>query len=113
MQEDLAAAPTVSGESCETAADSAEPLPKRNKTSVLDKLLGAEEETTDAESASVQEEVTLYFREKAIKRADDPLLWWKVNESRSPHLAVLARRYLAIPATSTPSESVLCCWYCC
>ena len=34
----------------------------------------------------------------------DPLLWWHENALKYPILEVLARRYLAIPATSAPSE---------
>lgn len=33
-------------------------------------------------------------------------MWWKTNESVYPDHAALARRYLAIPATSAPSERV-------
>ena len=35
-----------------------------------------------------------------------PFVWWHGNASYFPHLADLARHYLAIPATSTPSERV-------
>ena len=48
----------------------------------------------------------MYFQEKAIKCAEDSMTWWKGNECRYPHLASLARIYLAIPATSTPAERV-------
>jgi len=34
----------------------------------------------------------------------NPLEWWRVNEVRFPRLAFLARKLLAIQATSAPSE---------
>lgn len=37
---------------------------------------------------------------------DDPLEWWSVNEKNYPNLAMLARRYLCIPATSAASERI-------
>ena len=47
-----------------------------------------------------------YFADPAVSRNEDPLLWWRKNESRFPHIARLARLFLAVPATSTPSERV-------
>ena len=32
------------------------------------------------------------------------LLWWRLNQTRFPRLACLAEKYLAIQATSAPSE---------
>ena len=37
---------------------------------------------------------------------ENPLAWWAQNEGRYPRLAKLSKIYLAIPATSTPSERV-------
>lgn len=34
----------------------------------------------------------------------DPIDWWRMYESRFPNLSCMARDYLAIPATSVPSE---------
>lgn len=34
----------------------------------------------------------------------DVLEWWAANQARFPRLAVVARKYLAVPATSVLSE---------
>ena len=39
-------------------------------------------------------------------RYENPLTWWKAHEKQLPHLAVLSRKWLCIPATSAPSERV-------
>ena len=36
----------------------------------------------------------------------DPLVFWKNNSYKYPYLSILARRYLAIPATSTSIKSI-------
>ena len=36
----------------------------------------------------------------------DPLAWWKMYDGQFPPIAKLARKYLAIPASSAPSERV-------
>ncbi|CAG8784672.1 23289_t:CDS:1, partial [Gigaspora rosea] len=46
-----------------------------------------------------------YYRQTPVILSDsDSLLWWKQQQSRFPNLSKLARKYLAIPATSAPSE---------
>jgi hypothetical protein len=50
------------------------------------------------------DEVTSYLILPEIHLDDCPLLWWKTNKTRFSILSKLARKYLAIPATSTPSE---------
>jgi len=92
---------TDTTESTGVAADTVEPPSK--KQSVLDRLLGEEKQDDEL---SIEDEVKLYFQELPIKRKDDPFCWWRVNDSRFPHLQHLAKKCLAIPATSTPSERV-------
>ena len=46
------------------------------------------------------------FLDERMAPSDDLLQWWKVKQNAYPSLAKLARNYLAIPATSVPSESV-------
>lgn len=41
-----------------------------------------------------------------MRVSSSPLEWWKVNENRYAALAPVARQFLAVPATSTPSERI-------
>ena len=50
------------------------------------------------------DEVANYLTLPKIHFNDCPLLWWKNNSARFPVLSNLAKKYLAIPATSTSSE---------
>ncbi|CAM4578681.1 unnamed protein product [Leuciscus chuanchicus] len=52
----------------------------------------------------VKEEVTLYKAVDCISMDFNPLEWWRTNEPTYPHIAKLAKHYLAVPATSVPSE---------
>jgi hypothetical protein len=51
-----------------------------------------------------QDELTTYRSMQQIKFDDDPLEWWRKNQSSYRILSILARKYLSIPATSTPAE---------
>lgn len=81
--------------------------------SLLDRLLGSDSEDTSSQNDSedeaddshlVREEVLRYFGEQPLPKSTNPLQWWKSNEARFPSLAHLAKSYLCVPATSTPSE---------
>ena len=52
----------------------------------------------------VDKELDKYIKEDF--RKDDPLLWWKEREMLYPLVAKLAKKYLAIPASTAPSERV-------
>ncbi|XP_034565509.1 zinc finger BED domain-containing protein 1-like [Notolabrus celidotus] len=79
--------------------------------SALDTLLGCDSSTDtdseneqDADNQAVTNEVLMYFGEQPLSKTESPLSWWKSNEARYPTLASLAKSFLCIPATSTPSE---------
>lgn len=96
---ELAAASRKSGDtSCEPPSSK-----KKCSPSLLDELMGEEDDDSPDSLAS---EAASYFAEVPVKRSTDPLDWWRINSSRFPRLAPLARRYLCIPATSVPSERV-------
>ncbi|KAL3066090.1 hypothetical protein OYC64_016103 [Pagothenia borchgrevinki] len=54
----------------------------------------------------VKGEVTSYMAANSTSLDSDPLAWWKTNEAKYPHVAMLAKRYLAVSGTSVPSERV-------
>jgi hypothetical protein len=54
--------------------------------------------------SSVQTEFEDFTEQKNVPRETDVLLWWKMHASEFPVLAILARQYLAIPASSAASE---------
>ncbi|XP_049320146.1 E3 SUMO-protein ligase ZBED1-like [Astyanax mexicanus] len=67
--------------------------------------------TTEARSTkplpeTIREEVTSYKKTSCISVDEDPLVWWKTNAHKYPHVAKLAQRDLAVPGTSVPSERV-------
>uniref|UniRef100_A0A3Q2YJJ4 Zinc finger BED domain-containing protein 4-like n=2 Tax=Hippocampus comes TaxID=109280 RepID=A0A3Q2YJJ4_HIPCM len=81
--------------------------------SLLKSILGSSSDSSSSEeeededeqlSQAVQKEVLQYFGEQPISKKENPLPWWRSNALRYPTLAKLAKSFLAIPATSTPSE---------
>ncbi|GBC53159.2 zinc finger BED domain-containing protein 1-like [Rhizophagus irregularis DAOM 181602=DAOM 197198] len=50
------------------------------------------------------DEITEYLRVEEIGFSECSFNWWSKNENRFPILSKMARKYLAIPATFTPSE---------
>ena len=92
----------------ETAADAEEPPAKRQRdesSSGLDFLLRSKNKS-GAQDAGYRSEFTRYLN--ATETVDDcggsSLAWWRKNATVFPRCAKLARRYLAIPASSVQSE---------
>ena len=46
----------------------------------------------------------LQYEQLNVAKDADILIWWKVHEPNFPLLSKLAKKYLAVPATSTESE---------
>ena len=53
----------------------------------------------------MKNELLQYLADKPPSRDAQPLLWWKTKEHRFSRLAKVARSWLCIPATSTPSKT--------
>ena len=94
-----------------------EPLPvttadshRSQPCSSLDKLLqiSTESDDTSSEDLSLEQMVhnenQKYFKETPVDKKTKPLQWWNNNKEHFPFLAKVARKYLCIPATSTPAE---------
>jgi hypothetical protein len=60
-----------------------------------------------AGNASQLDEVTSYFEAATIDIQMDPLSWWQIHHTEYPVLSLLARKVLAWPANSVPSEQAL------
>ena len=58
-----------------------------------------------SKETTTEEEYIIYLKESPISQKDHPLDYWKLNSNRFPILSILARRFLAIPATSASIES--------
>ena len=76
------------------------PEPKK-KPKLWDVIKG---DLSEGTNFSVEAEFQSYIEQPVT--ISNPLDWWKQNETRYPRLALLARHYLSIPATSVPSERV-------
>lgn len=89
-----------------TAPD-AEPAPKRARGEhklfhLLQDVITPSEQEELRPIEKTKEEVRKYLSEDPA--LEDPLQWWKQKSSKYPTLVQLARQYLAVPATSVPSE---------
>ena len=58
------------------------------------------------EAPSTENELASYLSAPQANRQVNPLDWWKTQQTVYPRLAKLAKRYLATPASSAPSERV-------
>ena len=52
-----------------------------------------------------EDELKSFVKETQVSDTN-PLVWWKGNQGRHPHLVKLEKQLLCIPATSVPSERV-------
>lgn len=62
--------------------------------------------TSKPSRASIELELNMYLQTADLDAEKDPLVWWRQHEVNFPSVAKLAKKYLCIPATSSPSERV-------
>lgn len=65
--------------------------------------------TAQTTRGAVENELTSYLQSANVESDTDPLKWWKAHECLFPGLSHLAKKYLLVPATSSPSERVFSC----
>ena len=85
-------------------------IDKSKKPTAMSSLFGDVYITSVQPAKSTQEicenEVSQYKKEQPINASENPLIWWKYNCEKYPNLAIVAKKYLCVPATSVPSERV-------
>lgn len=72
--------------------------------SFFDEILKESAPGPESTSTNVRVEVQTYFSEPTIPLSDSPLLYWRINQSRLPSLAITATTYLCAPSASVESE---------
>lgn len=95
------------------AADESElPAPKKAKkflSSYFKKLAaptGQGQGNSMPSRASIELELNMFLQTADLDAEKDPLVWWRQHEINFPLVAKLAKKYLCIPATGSPSEQV-------
>nr|XP_055036967.1 zinc finger BED domain-containing protein 4-like [Misgurnus anguillicaudatus] len=65
-----------------------------------------ETQTIQSATADATVEVKKYLTDAFLPRTHDPLSYWKDRAVIFPHLYVLSKKYLCMPATSVPCERI-------
>ncbi|XP_069395198.1 E3 SUMO-protein ligase ZBED1-like [Paralichthys olivaceus] len=65
--------------------------------------------TAPTKRGAIENELSSYLQSASVESDTDPLKWWKDHECVFPALSHLAKKYLLVPASSSPSERVFSC----
>ena len=95
---------SVIDHSCDKTDD--EPPSHAERAGILSRMYQScrSSESTASTESTIDYKIRNYLKGAPASETTDPLLWRKSNVATFPHLAKLAKRYLAVPATSTKSE---------
>jgi len=83
-----------------------DPVEMKGKKSLLQEL-DSKKKSVISGNKPIEDEIAKYSMVVPIQTStpgDQILLWWKANQLQFPILAEMARKYLVVPATSTPVE---------
>ncbi|XP_035597031.1 uncharacterized protein LOC118361304 [Oncorhynchus keta] len=99
---------TEEGQATEPTGADSEASPPQNHLAMKERFGGnfVSKDTGKTFANTIKEEVASYKAASSIPVGGEPLAWWKNNECKYPHIAMMARCYLAVPGTSDPSERV-------
>uniref|UniRef100_A0A8C4S0T5 HAT C-terminal dimerisation domain-containing protein n=1 Tax=Erpetoichthys calabaricus TaxID=27687 RepID=A0A8C4S0T5_ERPCA len=93
----------------EVLDDEGPPVPKKRNTSLLN-LLGKTftnvRDVSKSAGTRAEEEMKKYLETPSLSLSEDPLTWWRSQETVFPLLAKLAKCYLCIPGISVAAERV-------
>ncbi|WAR00525.1 TRA1-like protein [Mya arenaria] len=79
---------------------------KTEPISWLDDIIFVKETKALDLTKLAKKEMDCYLSEPSVDPRYPALSWWKQNESKYPKLSILAKKYLAIPASSVSSERI-------
>ncbi|KAM6975909.1 LOW QUALITY PROTEIN: uncharacterized protein LKV04_015176 [Tautogolabrus adspersus] len=95
--------PTTS--QCDADAPTEEATPaKREKRSLGSFFKQPVQPHTKTQGELIEDELSGYLHGIKPDSDTDPLRWWKAHEANYPRLSNLAKKYLCVPASSSPSE---------
>ncbi|CAM4654807.1 unnamed protein product [Leuciscus chuanchicus] len=92
------------GKGDDGAAASPAKLQKKTLGSFFKKSYTDSVATSDLTEQQAEAELNSYLQAPDADSETNPLAWWKINSATYPRVSLLAKRYLCIPATSSPSE---------
>jgi len=89
-------------------AEAPEEIPAKKKKKSLGSFFKIKsrrcQDVPQSERESIEMELNSYFQTVEVDGETNPLEWWRQHEANFPRVASLAKKYLCIPATSSPSE---------
>ncbi len=76
----------------------------------MQRLVDMQDPTRNAAQSEPGDVLDRYFQSPQCQDISiNPMDWWRQHEVRFPALAILARKYLSLPATSVASERMFSC----
>ncbi|XP_049908073.1 E3 SUMO-protein ligase ZBED1-like isoform X3 [Epinephelus moara] len=88
-----------------TASQPTEPLRKKTLGSFF-KMAATSSSSTLSQRERIEKELSAYLQSVNVDSEANPLQWWNDHEEMFPNLKNVAKKYLCVPATSSPLERV-------